>query len=75
MPDNLPDLLEKDRDAYNFYHSLPMFIQDQLDARAPEIQSAAALSAFANQSMHDALLLDQYKPMFEDETESEIDFV
>ncbi len=74
MADNLPDLLEKDLEAQDYYTSLPMFVQDQVAARAGEIHTIADLSAFANESMRDALLLDQYKPMFEDETDSEIDF-
>ncbi|NLD59832.1 MAG: hypothetical protein GX647_09285 [Clostridiales bacterium] len=75
MPDNLRDLLEKDRDALDYYNSLPMFIRDRAGSHSEEIQTKADLSAYANQSMHDALLLDQYKPMFEDETDSDIDFV
>lgn len=74
MADNLQDLLEKDREALNFFRSLPMFIQDQTMDQSEKIQTIADLSAVANESMHDAFLLDQYKPMFEDETDSDIDY-
>ena len=75
MPDGLHDLLEKDREALEFYDSLPMFIQDHIMAREDEIQTIADLSAVANESMREGLFLGPYKPMFEDETESGIDYI
>jgi hypothetical protein len=75
MADNLSDLLQKDRDARDFYDSLPLFIRDQTRTHSEEIQTIADLSAFANMSMHDALLLGQYQTMFEDETDSEADMI
>ena len=74
MANNLPDLLEKDIDALDFYYSLPPFIQHQIMTRPNGIQTMEDLSSIAKKSMHDALLLDQYKPMLEDETGSEIDY-
>lgn len=75
MADTLHDLLENDLDALDYFDSLPAFVQDQLMARAEEIQTIEEMSGYANQSMHDALLLDQYKPLFEDETDSELDLL
>jgi hypothetical protein len=74
MAGNLNELLEMDRDALAFYESLPMFVRDQTARHAREIRTIADLSAFANESMRDGLLLRQYRPMFEDETDSDIDF-
>lgn len=75
MSDSLRDLFEKDREAQDFFDSLPMFIQDQIQSRAHSVQTKEELSGLANQAMHDALLLEQYKPMFEDETDSDIDLM
>jgi len=73
MPDSLSDLFDRDQDARNFFDSLPMFIQDQIQSNVRGITTREELSGVAHQIMHDGLLLDQYKPMFEDETDSEID--
>lgn len=75
MPDSLQDLFNKDREAQEFFDSLPMFIQDQIRTNAGDIQSKQQLSGIANQAMHGGLLLGQYKPMFEDETDSRIDLL
>lgn len=75
MPDNLQDLLEKDREANAFFESLPMFVRDHVMNRATEIMTKEELSGVANQAMHDAFQLEQYSPMFEDETDSEADLL
>jgi phytoene/squalene synthetase len=75
MPDDLQDLLEKDRDARAFFASLPMFARDQVVARSRQITNKEDLSGIANQAMHDAFQLDQYRTMFEDETDSDIDLI
>lgn len=73
MPDSLQDLLDTDREAQAFFDSLPMFVRDQMRLNAMNIQTKEELSGRANQAMHDSLQLEQYKPIFEDETDSRID--
>lgn len=73
VPDSLQDLFDKDQEAYAFFQSLPMFVQDQIRANAENIQSKEELSGMANNAAREALMLDPYKPMFEDETDSKID--
>ena len=75
MPDDLRDLLERDLDAREFFDSLPMFARDHVVRRASEIGTREMLSGVANQAMHDAFQLDQYRTMFEDETDSDIDLI
>lgn len=75
MPDSLDDLLDNDREAYAFFQSLPMFVRDRLMENADTIQTREELSGFANDAMRDALSLEQYEPIFEDETNSDIDLM
>ena len=75
MPNSLQDLFDKDREAYAFFQSLPIFVQDQVKSRSKDIQTKEELSGIANNVMHDALLLDQYETLFEDETDSSIDMM
>ena len=75
MPDSLQDLFDQDTEARAFYDSLPMFIRHKIDAEADGIQSKAELSGRANDHMRSALGLEQYKSMFEDETDSPIDLM
>ncbi len=75
MPNSLKALFDTDREAYAFFMSLPMFTKDQIRANAHQITDRAALSAMAHNASHDALKLEQYEPMFEDETDSEIDLM
>lgn len=75
MPDSLDDLLTNDQEAQAFFDSLPMFIQDQLREEGEDITTKEALSGLANMAMSSGLKLDQYMPMFEDETDSEIDLL
>lgn len=75
MPDSLFELLEQDAEALDFFESLPMFVQDQMVNRPTDIRSKEELSGYANMSAQKALKLDQYRPMFEDETASGADWV
>lgn len=75
MPDSLQDLFSKDQEAYAFFRSLPMFVQDQIQANAANIQTKEELSGMANNVARDGLQLNQYQPMFEDETDSDIDLM
>ena len=75
MPDTLRDLLEGDREAYEFFQSLPMFVQDRMAERGDRIQTKEELSGLANEAMRDGLSLDQYAPVFEDETDSDVDLM
>jgi len=75
MPDSLNDLFNSDREAYEFFESLPMFIQDRIITHGEQIQTKEELSAFANEAMRDGLSLDQYAPIFEDETDADIDLM
>ena len=75
MPDTLNELLESDREAYEFYQSLPMFIRDRMAERADEIQTKEELSGLANEAMRDGLSIEQYAPIFEDETNSDADLI
>lgn len=75
MPDDLQNLLDNDQEALAFFDSLPMFARDQVMHRAARITTREELSGVANQAMHDALQLEQYRPMFEDETDSKIDLL
>lgn len=73
MPDHLQQLFETDQEAYRFYQSLPMFIQDAAQQHAHLIHTREELSAFANRSMSDGLRLEQYQPLFDDADDSDID--
>lgn len=73
MPDSLQDLFDTDQEAYAFFQSLPMFVQDQLRASATRIQTKEELSGMANDIARAGLRQEQYQPMFEDETDSQID--
>ncbi|NLG24652.1 MAG: hypothetical protein GX558_04805 [Clostridiales bacterium] len=75
IPDDLHDLLDSDQEALAFFESLPMFARDQVMHRAAQISTKEELGGVANQAMHDALQLDQYRTMFEDETDSKIDLI
>ena len=44
MPDPLQDLFDKDQEAYTFFQSLPMFVQDRIRAGAARIQTREELS-------------------------------
>ena len=73
MPDSLRDLFDKDQEAYAFFQSLPMFVQDYIHRHAAGIQTKEELSGIAHHAAREGLRLDQYTPMFEDETDSGID--
>ncbi|MEA4898328.1 hypothetical protein ACH6CV_11605 [Bacillota bacterium Meth-B3] len=75
MPDSLGELLTRDREARAFFDSLPMFIQDQARQSAACIETREELSGFANEAARSALKLPQYRPMFEDETDSGADLM
>lgn len=75
MPDSLKDLFDKDQEAYAFFQSLPMFVQDQILIHAADIQTREELSGRANNIARNGLRQKQYKPMFEDETDSQIDLL
>ena len=73
LPDSLHDLFDKDQEAYAFFQSLPMFVQDQIQANANHIQTKEDLGGMAYNAARDGLRLEQYQPMFEDETDNDID--
>ena len=75
MPDSLRELFDQDREARAFYDSLPLFIRDKIVLQASEIQNKEELSGLANEYMRDALKLDQYTAIFEDETDSDADLL
>lgn len=52
-----------------------MFVQDQIQANAANIQTKEELSGMAHNAARDGLQLNQYRPMFEDETDSDIDLM
>jgi len=73
MPDSLHDLFDKDQESYAFFRSLPMFVQDQIQANASRIQTKEDLGGMAHNAARDGLRLEQYQPLFEDETNSDVD--
>jgi len=73
MPSSLQDLFNQDQDAYAFFQSLPMFVQDHIKRHAHHIQTKEELSGMAHNAARQGLQLEQYAPMFEDETDSDID--
>lgn len=75
MPDSLGDLLNRDSQSERFFHSLPMFIQDQLKRVGGQIQSREELGGLANEMMREGLKMDEYNTMYEDETDSDIDLM
>ena len=73
MPDSLQDLFDKDQEALAFFQSLPMFVQDHVRRHAGGIQTKEELSGIAHNAAREDLQFGQYAPMFEDETDSDID--
>ena len=73
MPDSLRDLFDKDQEAHAFFQSLPMFVQDRIRRHEAGIQTKEELSGIAHNAAREGLQLRQYAPMFEDETDSDID--
>ena len=73
MPDSLQDLFAKDQEAHAFFQSLPMFVQDHIRRHARGIQTKEELGGIAHTVAREGLQLGQYAPMFEDETDSDID--
>lgn len=73
MPDSLQELFSTDREAAAFFATLPMFVQDQVRARAEDVHSREELASLANNFARQGLKQSQYQPIFEDETDSRID--
>jgi len=73
MADSLRDLFAKDQEAYAFFQSLPMFVQDHIHRHAAGIQTKEELSGLAHNAAREGLQAGAYAPMFEDETDSDID--
>lgn len=69
----LGHLLETDGRAYEFFQTLPIFVQDAVREHADQIRTKAELSAYANQAISDGLSKQPYRNMFEDSTNSDID--
>lgn len=73
MPDSLQDLFDKDQEAYAFFQSLPMFVQDAVRRHAAGIQTKEELSGVAHNAAREGLQTEAYAPIFEDETTSDTD--
>ena len=73
MPDSLQELFDNDREAAAFFATLPMFVQDQVRAMGTVVRTREELASLANNVARDGLKLSQYRTVFEDETDSEID--
>jgi hypothetical protein len=73
MPDSLQNLFDNDREAAAFFATLPMFVQDQVRAKAEVVRTREELASLANNIAREGVKLSQYRSVFEDETDSEID--
>ena len=73
MLDPLQDLFDRDREAYAFFQSQPLFVQEHLRQNAANIQTREEMSGIANNAIRQELKRDEYLPMFEDETDSDSD--
>lgn len=73
MSDSLRQLLNNDQEASAFFGSLPMFVQDRVRARADQVRTREELASLANNIARDGLRLSQYRGIFQDETDSDID--
>ncbi len=72
---DLNELLETDEKAFDLFQSMPIYVQHKVREVSGEIRTREELSAYANKAMSDGLKLDQYRPMFEDSSGNEIDFL